>query len=290
MCGSVGEGAPGRRPCSGSLYTCRKHFNVLSPPPKPFHSSIRFTKKQRFPETIISPSKPIPAHPAPGALLLGEAADNLRLEDHPAPLRLAAGREPLGKLLGPAGPGPQIRPLIGPSGGVTHGKGVGSVRAGVHQRACALWSECVIDSRGCVRVRGPKGANLAPRVWWDSSVLGVGGSAWKRPRACAAGAQGSGPPGRGIPSSPRSSIPGTKGLFRSEPWESVSPVEVISPESARRGCKSPPAPHRTTPPPPAALWSRGGGAGTPGGAGLGLRPPEARGRSWIGRLRSGGGG
>lgn len=32
MCGSVGEGAPGRRPSSGSLYTCRKHSNVLSPP------------------------------------------------------------------------------------------------------------------------------------------------------------------------------------------------------------------------------------------------------------------
>ncbi|CAM9911008.1 unnamed protein product [Rangifer tarandus platyrhynchus] len=68
----------------------------------------KFFTKQRFPETIISPSKPIPAHPAPGALLLGEAADNLRLEDHPAPLRLAAGREPLGKLLGPAGVGRMI--------------------------------------------------------------------------------------------------------------------------------------------------------------------------------------
>ena len=30
---------------------------------------------------------------------------------------------------------------------------MGSVRAGVHQRACALWPECVIDSRGCARVR-----------------------------------------------------------------------------------------------------------------------------------------
>lgn len=82
-----------------------------------------------------------------------------------------------------------------------------------------------------------------------------------------------------------------QGLFRSEPWESVSPVEVISLESARRGCKSPPPPpHPTSHPQPAALWSQGGGAGTPGGAGLGSRPPEARGRSWIGRLRRGGGG
>lgn len=29
----------------GSLYTCRKHFNVLSPLPEPFHSGNRFTKK-----------------------------------------------------------------------------------------------------------------------------------------------------------------------------------------------------------------------------------------------------
>lgn len=37
------------------------------------------------------------------------------------------------------------------------------------------------------------------------------------------------------------------------------PVEVISPESARRGCKSPPAPHRTTPR-PRPLSGAGAGA------------------------------
>lgn len=38
----------------GSLYTCRKHFSVLSPLPEPFHSSIRFTKK------VTKPPPPSP--------------------------------------------------------------------------------------------------------------------------------------------------------------------------------------------------------------------------------------
>ena len=75
-----------------------------SPRPLPPHPRVQ----QRLPETITSPSKPIPAHPAPGALLPREAADNLWLEDHRAPLRRAAGREPFGKLLGPAGVGRMI--------------------------------------------------------------------------------------------------------------------------------------------------------------------------------------
>lgn len=73
---------------------------------RPLPPDPRF--QQRLPETITSPSKPIPAHPAPGALLLGEATDNLWLEDHRASLRLAAERESLGKLLGPAGVGRMI--------------------------------------------------------------------------------------------------------------------------------------------------------------------------------------
>ena len=74
-----------------------------------------------------------------------------------------------------------------------------------------------------------------------------------------------------------------QGLFRAEPWESVSPVAEISLEPARRGCKLPPRPD-----PPAALRSPGGAAGRAGDAGPRSQPPEARGRSWIGRLRRGG--
>ena len=57
--------------------------------------------------SLWSSPRPLPP-PPPGALLPGEAADNLWLEDHRTPLRRAAGREPFGKLLGLAGVGRMI--------------------------------------------------------------------------------------------------------------------------------------------------------------------------------------
>lgn len=42
---------------------------------------------------------------------------------------------------------------------------MGSLRAGVRQRACSLWLECVIDSRGCARVRVRGYVRVS--VWWE---------------------------------------------------------------------------------------------------------------------------
>lgn len=157
---------------------------------------------------------------------------------------------------------------------------------------------------------GPKGANLAPRVRWDRSFRELGRPACRMPANCAKGARGSGPRGRGSPSSPRSSVPDEKvgrrreaewsrrlavplapapaplpfqGLFRAEPWESVSPVAEISLEPARRGCKLPSPPR----PPPGRPPEPGRGRGAAGGRGVRLaatrgqrpqldRPPPAR--------------
>ena len=44
---------------------------------------------------------------------------------------------------------------------MTYGRGVASVEARVQQCACALWRECMIDSKGrCARVR------VRETVWW----------------------------------------------------------------------------------------------------------------------------
>lgn len=61
-----------------------------------------------------------------------------------------------------------------------------------------------------------------------------------------------------------------RGLFRAEPWESVSRVEVVSLESGRRGCKSPPPPR---PPPSRPAELRRGRRE----AGVRVRPPATRG-------------
>lgn len=135
---------------------------------------------------------------------------------------------------------------------------------------------------------------MAPRVRWDRSFRELGRPACRMPANCAKGARGSGPRGRGSPSSPRSSVPDEKvgrrreaewprpprpsprgkwrlavplapapaplpfqGLFRAEPWESVSPVAEISLEPARRGCKLPSPPRPPRPPSGAGAGARG---------------------------------
>lgn len=151
------------------------------------------------------------------------------------------------------------------------------------------------------------------RIWRPRAtgpqLSGAGLARVEKARGLRGGRAGQRSQGRGMPSSPWSSVPGEKvvggrgrqeavwppvpaaqpareveaggppwplapspcaaparaplpfqGLFRAEPWESVSPVEVISLESARRGCKSIPTPL-------AALRSRGGGSRTPGAPG-----------------------
>lgn len=151
---------------------------------------------------------------------------------------------------------------------------------------------------------GPKGANLAPRVRWDRSFRELGRPACTMPANCAKGARVSGPRGRGSPSSPRSSVPDEKvgrrreaewprpprpsprgkwrlavplapapaplpfqGLFRAEPWESVSPVAEISLEPVRRGCKLP-----SPPDPPGRPPEPGRGRGVRRAATRGPRP------------------
>lgn len=126
--------------------------------------------------------------------------------------------------------------------------------------------DCVAGARGS----GPRGEGcpallgaqfLAKRWWWWGRQEAV----WHPVPAAqpARGVEAGGPPWPLAPSPcaapARAPLP-FQGLFRAEPWESVSPVEVISLESARRGCKSIPTPL-------AALRSRGGGSRTPGAPG-----------------------